>query len=92
MYSLNINQLTHKERLNLIERLWESLCEHPTLIKLTKAQRNELDHRLDDLEHESAAGIPWDEVVKQIKNPLLLLPACTPGALQDVGGGANNVF
>jgi putative addiction module component (TIGR02574 family) len=62
-----IDKLTTEERLELIERLWDSLCDNPSAVPLTEAQRKELDRRLDDLERTGIVGIPWDEVVDQIR-------------------------
>jgi putative addiction module component (TIGR02574 family) len=62
----DLERLTPEERLQLIERLWDSLSGSVE-IPLTEAQREELDRRLD-LEGDGE-GIPWDEVVRQIRNP-----------------------
>ena len=65
--ALNIDSLSPAERLRLIEELWESLSESPDAITLTDAQREELDRRLDDLERSGPQGIPWEEVLQQIR-------------------------
>ena len=65
--ALNIDSLSPKERLRLIEELWESLSESPETMTLTDAHREELDRRLDDLERSGPEGIPWDEVLQQIR-------------------------
>ena len=59
--------MTPAERLQLVEELWESLCDTPEAVPLTAAHRAELDRRLDDLELEGPTGIPWDEVVRRIR-------------------------
>jgi putative addiction module component (TIGR02574 family) len=66
--ALNISDLTPEERLRLIEELWDSLSEEPGAVPLTNAQREELDRRLDDLERSGSVGIPWDEVLQQIRS------------------------
>jgi putative addiction module component (TIGR02574 family) len=66
--ALNISELTPEERLRLIEELWDSLSEMPDAVPLTDAQREELDRRLDDLEHSGPQGIPWDQVLQQIRS------------------------
>jgi putative addiction module component (TIGR02574 family) len=66
--ALDIEKLTPAERLQLVEELWDSLCHEPDAVPLTDAQRAELDRRLDDLEREGPVGIPWDEVVRRIRN------------------------
>jgi putative addiction module component (TIGR02574 family) len=66
--ALNIRDLSPEERLRLIEELWDSLNEEPGVVPLTNAQREELDRRLDDLESSGPEGIPWDEVLQQIRS------------------------
>ena len=65
--ALNIDSLSPKERLRLIEELCESLSESPEALTLTDAQREELDRRLNDLERSGPQGIPWEEVLQQIR-------------------------
>lgn len=56
--ALDLNLLTPEERLDLIEELWESLSESQrAALPLTRAQEEELDRRLDDLEAEGPSGI-----------------------------------
>ena len=66
--AIDIAALTPEERLSLLEQLWESLAAQPEAVPLTKAQRAELDRRLDDLEREGPVGIPWDEVLSRIRS------------------------
>ena len=66
--ALNISDLNPEERLHLIEELWDSLTEKPETVPLTNQQREELDRRLDDLEQSGPVGIPWDEVLQQIRS------------------------
>jgi putative addiction module component (TIGR02574 family) len=65
--ALNVEQMSAEERLELIEQLWESLSETSDTVPITKAQREELDRRLDDLESSAPAGIPWEEVLRRIR-------------------------
>ena len=66
--ALNITDLSPEERLRLIEELWDSLTEKPESVPLTDQQREELDRRLDGLEQFGPVGIPWDEVLQQIRS------------------------
>jgi len=66
--AINIDDLNPEERLRLIEELWESLSQSPGAVPLTDAQREELDRRLDDLERSGPEGIPWEEVLQQIRS------------------------
>lgn len=69
--SVRIESLSKDERLNLLERLWESLSETPTDVPVTPAQQAELDRRSDALDRDMAKGhalgVPWDEVVRQLR-------------------------
>jgi len=67
MKATDIDRLTPAERLDLLERIWDSLSAAPGASPLTQAQRQELDRRLDDLEREGPAGIPWEDVLRAIK-------------------------
>jgi len=66
-----IEALSPAERLELLERLWDSLSDTPARVPLTDPQRAELDRRLDGLEDDVEKGrdlgVPWDEVVRQIR-------------------------
>ena len=66
--ALNIDDLSPEECLRLIEELWDSLSETPEAVPLHDAQREELDRRLDDLERSGPEGIPWDQVLQQIRS------------------------
>lgn len=64
--NVEIENLTADERLALLGEIWDSLS--PEDVPITDAQRVELDRRLDDLEGDSNLGIPWDEVLRRIRN------------------------
>lgn len=68
--SVRIESLSKDERLDLLERLWDSLSETPADVPVTLAQQAELDRRSDALERDlakgRALGVPWDEVVRQL--------------------------
>ena len=66
--AINIDDLNPEERLRMIEELWDSLSEQPGSVTLTDEQRQELDCRLDDLERSGPEGIPWEEVLEQIRS------------------------
>jgi putative addiction module component (TIGR02574 family) len=59
--AVDIDQLTPEERLDLIERLWDSLSDDD--VPLTEPQRQELEHRLDALDREGPVGVPWEQVL-----------------------------
>jgi putative addiction module component (TIGR02574 family) len=68
--NIDISRLTTDERLDLIEQLWDSLVKTQHQVPLSESQRVELDRRLDDMERDGGEGIPWEQVLRQIReNP-----------------------
>lgn len=69
--ALSIESLSWQERLDLLERLWDSLSQRPSDVPFTVARRQELDRRLDSLDEDVRAarelGGPWDDVLKEIR-------------------------
>ena len=59
---VDLDHLSREERLDLLERLWESLSDDPAGIPLTDEQRAELEGRLDRLDAEGPVGVLWDQV------------------------------
>ena len=66
---IDIDALTREERLELLERLWDSLASSPESIPLSDSQREELDRRLDQLDREGPVGIPANEVLRRLGDP-----------------------
>ncbi len=64
---INVGELSPEDRLQLLDELWKSLSESPANIPFTNAQREELDRRIDDLTEDQTKGIPWEEVLDQIR-------------------------
>lgn len=68
---VRIESLSRDERLDLLERVWNSLSETPAEVPVTQAQQAELDRRSDALDRDvakgRALGVPWDEVVRQLR-------------------------
>jgi putative addiction module component (TIGR02574 family) len=69
---VDVESLTPEERLDLLDRLWESLSRESSDVPVTDAQKRELDRRLDDFDQDAGGGqplgVPWDEVLRQIKS------------------------
>lgn len=65
--AVDIEQLTPAERLDLIERLWDSLSEDD--VPVTDAQRGELERRLDALDREGPIGVPWEQLREELDGP-----------------------
>jgi len=63
MTSIIIEDLTPAEKLELINKLWDSLESDD--VPLTDAQKQELDRRLGLDE----PGTPWEEVAARLRPP-----------------------
>ena len=62
---LVIENLTVEEKLDLIERLWDSLDDAD--IELTPAQLEELDRRLKAADDGTDPAEPWDVVEARLR-------------------------
>ena len=63
----DFTRMTPEERLELVEEIWDSLAERPETVPLTAGQKAELDRRLEEMERDGGDGIPWEEVLRQIR-------------------------
>jgi putative addiction module component (TIGR02574 family) len=65
-------QLSPAERLDIAERLWESLDPNDPpladdLAPLTDEQMKEIDRRIVEHERNPGSAIPWDEVKARLQ-------------------------
>jgi putative addiction module component (TIGR02574 family) len=64
---LGLKQLSPSEKLSLVGTLWDEIARaNPDAIRLTEAQKRELDQRLADFKRNPDEGSPWPEVKKRI--------------------------
>ncbi len=68
----DFRHLSAAERIQLAQDLWDSLTpeEVDTECPLTDEQRAELDRRLEDLDRNPDAGVPWHEVRSRVETRL----------------------
>ena len=64
--NVDIRSLSAEQRLALIGDIWDSLA--PAEIPLSEGQREELDRRLDELAADPHPGIPWEEVLRKLRD------------------------
>jgi putative addiction module component (TIGR02574 family) len=64
---IDIDGLTREEKLDLIERLWDSLASTQEAVPLLEWQREELDRRLDELDRDGPVGIPAEEMLGKLR-------------------------
>ena len=62
----DILELSVAERILLVEDLWDSIAEVPEEVPLTKAQKEELEKRLDAYHKDPDSGSPWHDVIARI--------------------------
>jgi putative addiction module component (TIGR02574 family) len=58
-------RLSPRQRLDLIERLWESLEDED--LPLTEAQQVELDRRIEGFDQDREQGIPWERLKAELR-------------------------
>jgi len=64
----DILELPVKERIQLVEVIWESIAAFPQALEVSPELKTELQARLADFEQNPEAGYSWDEVKLQLKN------------------------
>lgn len=62
-----IRTLTVKERIDLIDAIWDSIVEDEPLPVLTDAQKAELQRRIEAHRRNPGESLEWAEVVKRIR-------------------------
>ena len=67
--SIDIESLSVDERLQLLDRLWDSLERTPTEMPVTDAQRDELVRRRAELAADPGRSLSMDEIERQILSP-----------------------
>ena len=63
----DILQLSIDERLDLVEKIWDSITASDEPLPLTEAQRAELDRRLQAHVQNPGEVETWDEVKSKIQ-------------------------
>jgi putative addiction module component (TIGR02574 family) len=56
------------ERLDLVERIWNSIANEPDSLALSDEEKDELDRRLEAYEANPVAGSSWDEVKARLQS------------------------
>lgn len=63
----DIFQLSVAERLDLVQKIWDSIAASPEALPLTEAQRTELDRRLHAHLQNPEDVETWDDVKDKIR-------------------------
>jgi len=62
----DILELSVEERILLAEDIWDSIAALPGEIKLSAAQKEELDLRLEAYHKNTESTSPWEDVKRRI--------------------------
>jgi putative addiction module component (TIGR02574 family) len=68
--SLGIDRLDVEERLNLVEKIWDSIALDSGVVPLPDAQRAELERRYAEDEANPDDVLPWDEIKRSTLSAL----------------------
>jgi putative addiction module component (TIGR02574 family) len=60
-----LTRLSPRQRLDLIEALWESLDDKD--VPVTEAQRAELDRRIAGFEQDREQSVSWDQLSDELR-------------------------
>jgi len=64
---VSIFDLSPAEKLQLVEDLWDDLAASPAAIPVHDWQKEELARRKENLAHNPASGLSWDEVKQRVR-------------------------
>jgi putative addiction module component (TIGR02574 family) len=60
LLKVDMSELSVAERIQLAEDLWDSILNEQDELPLTDAQKQELDHRLENYQQDPNAGSSWE--------------------------------
>ena len=66
----SLKNLPVRERIRLVEDLWDSIASDQSALSLSSAQKAELDKRLGAYEVTKDPGRPDDKVISEIRRKL----------------------
>jgi putative addiction module component (TIGR02574 family) len=61
-----ILDLPATERVEIAQRIWESVLDHPDAVLLTQTQRDELERRWRAFERNPDEGESWEDVERSL--------------------------
>jgi putative addiction module component (TIGR02574 family) len=62
----DIIELPIRERIQLVEDIWDSIAVVPEAVKIPEWHKKELDKRLESYRQEPKAGSSWAEIRRDI--------------------------
>jgi putative addiction module component (TIGR02574 family) len=64
-----LSRLPLPERLEIVERLWDSIAADAERLPVTAKQAEELDRRLAAHELNPGEGVTWEEIRDRLRKP-----------------------
>lgn len=61
-------KLSVKDRITLVEEIWDTIAEENQAFDLSDAQKRELDRRLESARANPGQGRTWDEIRAEFMN------------------------
>jgi len=62
----DILELPTADRVEIVQKIWDSLAANPEAVAVTETQKRELDRRLATFENDPEAGESWEDVKKSL--------------------------
>ncbi|HYI12115.1 MAG TPA: addiction module protein [Thermoanaerobaculia bacterium] len=62
-----LTKLPLPQRLEIVERLWDSIAADPERLPVTAKQAEELDRRLAAHESNPGEGVAWEEIRERLR-------------------------
>ena len=66
----DVQKMSPRERLALIELLWTSLVDAGETPDVSEEERAILDERLDDMKRRPDASVPWEEARARLRRSI----------------------
>ena len=63
-----IEKLSIRERIQLVEDIWDTIASSPDGVELSQAQKDELDRRISECTDHPDDGSSWEQVKRQMRS------------------------
>jgi len=65
---VDLSQLTVPQKLELIERIWDSIPDAKSPIQLASWQEELIDSRIKEADENPDSSVPWDEAMGRLRS------------------------
>lgn len=63
-----LEKLSARERLQLVQDLWDIIAAEPESVPVTDAQKEELNRRLESHQTDEEEGISWSKLKERLQD------------------------